>query len=153
MASKQVVPTKSVTELRNEGSAQIAQWVEDAKENPGQTDVLSLIVGRMRQATTAEEIIAAQKLEKVPSLKDNVGKTYTFRRVVMRPSTKYANALGGYVFIDAIDDDGTQVVLQTGAGSAATTLLTLQDAGYLPYRLRVDAYPASEGQRLELAIP
>lgn len=154
MAGKQVAAkTKNAIELRNEGSEQIAKWLEEANENPGTTDVLSLIVGRMRQAVTPEEIIAAQKLEKVPALKNVVGKTFTFRRVVMRPSTKYANALGGYVFIDAVNEDGEQVVLQTGAGSAATVLLTMQDQGHLPYKLRVDAYPASEGERLELAIP
>jgi hypothetical protein len=154
MPSKKTVEVKkSATELREAGADQLATWLEQANENPGTVDVLSLIVGRMRSATTPEEIIAAQKLEKVPSLKDNVGETFTFRRVMLRPSTKYVNALGGYIFIDAVDDNGEQRVLQTGSGAPSSVLLTMQDQGLLPQRLRIDAYPASEGQRLELAIP
>jgi hypothetical protein len=125
----EVMEAHSVLSRLGEARRELMPMIEAIPDTGGDGEVN--IIEAILRAESADEIDAAWEARSLEA--------YEGRRITVtglrKGQSDFADGLGVYLLIDAVDDQGKKIVLTTGSVSCVVQLLKLHTLGALPVTL------------------
>lgn len=146
------IPDATTGDLVPMTQAMLVQWLrgEDIPDDDNSDELTYEMALKILGADSPEAALAKDDVRKVASL---VGTGFAVRSVQWRRSTKSEDGAGRYAVMQCVDADGVAFLSSCGATKVVLQLRKAQLAGWLPWKVSLDATETSNNRTVYELVP